>query len=142
MSSRSGESNVERFPHRMRKGKHLCRFCGKTLSGRKTSFCSKECLRDFFMQTDWKRVRQVVYERDGHNCMKCGKNVRKDSFHVDHIRPISKGGAEYSLENLQLLCPSCNLHKQGKWTRKDGGVSEEAFQKSEVLRKQRLRRKA
>ena len=94
------------------------------------------------MQTDWQRVRAVVYERDGHVCMKCGKYIRKDNYHVDHIRPISKGGAEYSLENLQLLCQSCNLTKQGKWTRKDGGVSEKEFQESEVLKKQRLRRKS
>lgn len=114
MSSRDGKTNYERFPGRKDDdGNHLCRVCGSVLSGRRTSFCNQKCLRDFYMVTDWGRVRRVVYERDGGICMKCGKNVRKD-FHVDHIHPISKGGPEWDLSNLELSCPTCNLKKGGK----------------------------
>ena len=65
------------------------------------------------MLTDWQRVRRVIYERDGGICMKCGKQVSKEDYHVDHIIPIAAGGAEWDLNNLELSCPECNL-KKGK----------------------------
>lgn len=113
--ARSGKKNSERFPGREdEKGNRLCRVCGKILTGRKTSFCGRRCLRDFWMKTDWKRVRMVVYYRDGGICMKCGKGVSLDNFHVDHIDPICNGGAEWDLDNLELSCPKCNLSKGSK----------------------------
>jgi 5-methylcytosine-specific restriction endonuclease McrA len=66
------------------------------------------------MKTDWKRVRRVVYARDGGICMKCGRRVKARNFHVDHIVPLSMGGDEWNLDNLELSCPDCNLHKGGK----------------------------
>ena len=42
-------------------------------------------------------------------CAYCQVNI-SDEFHVDHLIPVSKGGGN-SPENLQLLCPSCNLRK-------------------------------
>lgn len=115
--SRFGLNNYERFPSRTNNdGKYLCRVCGGVLTGRKTSFCGRRCLRDFFMLTDWQRVRKVVYYRDGGECIKCGKRVGLDNFHVDHIIPISKGGAEWELSNLELSCPGCNLSKGARMT--------------------------
>ncbi len=66
------------------------------------------------MLTDWERVRRVIFERDGGICMKCGESAKKDSFHVDHIIPISRGGDEWALENLELSHPKCNLSKGAK----------------------------
>lgn len=112
---RSGKYSSDRFPRNKNKdGKWLCRVCGKILHGRKTSFCDHRCLRDFWMLTDWRRVRRVIYERDGGICMKCTKGVPNDDFHVDHIIPISKGGDEWDLKNLELSCPKCNLEKGAK----------------------------
>jgi 5-methylcytosine-specific restriction endonuclease McrA len=110
--NRAKEQNYSRFPSKKNEdGKPLCRMCGAVLTGRRTSFCGRRCLRDFFMLTDWKRVRMVVFYRDGGACMKCGKPVPKDGFHIDHIVPISKGGDEWDLKNLELSCPDCNLRK-------------------------------
>ena len=66
------------------------------------------------MQADWPRVRRVIFERDGGFCMKCGKQVDKNDYHVDHIIPISAGGQEWDLENLELSCARCNLSKGAK----------------------------
>jgi len=66
------------------------------------------------MLTDWNRVRQVIWCRDGGVCMKCGKSLYPDDFHVDHIIPVSKGGEEWDLSNLELSCPECNLTKGAK----------------------------
>lgn len=112
MSDRKGNTNLDRFPYRKDADGHmLCRMCGQRTLGRRQTFCGPRCLRDFFMQTDWKRVRRVVYERDGGVCMKCGRRVLKRDFHVDHILPISQGGDEWDLDNLELSCPECNLQK-------------------------------
>lgn len=112
---RAGRMNFQRFPNRTNgEGKPLCRICGAVLSGRRTSFCGHRCLRDFFMLTDWQRVRDVIFARDGGICMKCGKRVSKDDYHVDHIHPVSKGGDEWELNNLELSCPRCNLSKGAK----------------------------
>ena len=46
--------------------------------------------------------------------MKCGKEVSRDHYHVDHIIPISAGGDEWDLSNLELSCPECNLKKGAK----------------------------
>lgn len=112
---RKGIVNHDRFPiSKNDEGKWLCRVCHTPLNHPKTSFCGHKCLRNFFMQTDWQRVRRVIYERDGGICMKCGKKVTRDNYHVDHIIPISKGGSEWDLNNLELACPECNLKKGAK----------------------------
>lgn len=44
-------------------------------------------------------------------CQNCGWSVDDGAtLHVDHIRPLSKGGTN-ARENLQALCAPCNLGK-------------------------------
>jgi 5-methylcytosine-specific restriction endonuclease McrA len=57
-----------------------------------------------------KDVQRLLVLQKKH-CACCGQRLRK--FHVDHIQPLSKGGTN-GPENLQLLCPSCNLSKSAK----------------------------
>ncbi|MGW8593542.1 HNH endonuclease [Dietzia sp. NPDC055877] len=45
-------------------------------------------------------------------CWICGSVL--DEFHVDHVKPLSKGGW-HCLSNLRPCCPSCNLRKGAKW---------------------------
>jgi 5-methylcytosine-specific restriction endonuclease McrA len=52
-------------------------------------------------------VYRKVFERDGYKCLKCGTMERLE---LDHIVPITKGGASV-LDNLQVLCRSCNASK-------------------------------
>lgn len=122
MADRKGIANHSRFPYRYTDdGFPLCRMCGVILTDKRRTFCSPRCIRDFKMVTDWERVREVVYVRDGGICMKCGKEVSKDEFHVDHIIPISVGGDEWDLSNLELSCPTCNLKKGAKTERGEVG---------------------
>lgn len=45
-------------------------------------------------------------------CVYCRIDIRK-SYHVDHIQPLS-GGGKHERENIQLLCPTCNVRKSAK----------------------------
>lgn len=56
------------------------------------------------------KKRQIIYERDGYKCLKCGeKDLSK--LTLDHVIPISWGGKD-NIKNLQTLCGNCN-HKKG-----------------------------
>jgi hypothetical protein len=52
-----------------------------------------------------------VWERDGKKCRYCRKE--KAPFHIDHIKPKSKGGKD-TLSNLVVACEKCNTSKQDK----------------------------
>ena len=51
-----------------------------------------------------------VMQKSNSVCCACGC---KDDLHVDHIVPLSRGGTN-ELDNLQMLCSSCNLSKGTK----------------------------
>jgi 5-methylcytosine-specific restriction endonuclease McrA len=61
--------------------------------------------------------KQKVRKRDL-ICQNCGTD--KGPFHVDHIRPYSKGGWN-NISNLQLLCAPCNRSKGAKWSPRSSG---------------------
>ena len=64
-----------------------------------------------------------VFKRDGYICQLCGIKTRpdfKNRYHskypnLDHIQPISKGGA-HSRQNTQCLCHHCNVSKSNTGT--------------------------
>lgn len=51
--------------------------------------------------------RAYIYRRDDYSCLGCG--VCSD-LTIDHITPISRGGADHR-SNYQTLCRSCNARK-------------------------------
>lgn len=54
-----------------------------------------------------------ILELQKWRCAYCRANLRKVVRHVDHIVPLSKGGAN-TKDNLQYLCESCNQRKAAK----------------------------
>lgn len=59
------------------------------------------------------KLKLEVFKKYGFRCAICGKsreNYPDLELHIDHIIPYSKGG-ETVLENLQVLCKSCNMGK-------------------------------
>lgn len=55
-------------------------------------------------------------------CAAC-KTCVKQKFHVDHVVPLFLGGSN-GKENLQILCPTCNVRKNKKdpieWAQQNG----------------------
>lgn len=49
---------------------------------------------------------------DSRECGVCSQYI-EDSYHLDHIEPLSKGGA-HAVSNIQLTHPICNLKKYNK----------------------------
>ena len=50
-----------------------------------------------------------MMSQQDHKCVICRTDI-DDICHIDHIYPVSLGGSN-TLDNLQLLCPECNMGK-------------------------------
>jgi 5-methylcytosine-specific restriction protein A len=59
----------------------------------------------------WQRVRRAKLT-DTPLCEHClARGITAAATEVDHIIPISKGGAWFDADNLQSLCKSCHSRK-------------------------------
>lgn len=63
----------------------------------------------------WTKVRKIVLDRDERTCCLCGaQEGGEDSkgkpvvLEVDHILAFQLGGAEFDLDNVAVMCKSCN----------------------------------
>ena len=60
-------------------------------------------------------LRYEILRRDKGRCCLCGASAKDGAkLHVDHIRPIAKGG-KTEPSNLRTLCDRCNLGKGAKY---------------------------
>lgn len=57
-------------------------------------------------------VVDLYYRQEG-RCVRCARSLEVLGYHVDHVKPLAKGGYNVAA-NLQLLCPKCNLRKGAK----------------------------
>ena len=67
-----------------------------------------------------------IFEHQRGLCANCHTKLFKSGkrkFHVDHIVPLARGGSNWP-DNLQCLCPTCNLSKGAKdpleWAKQNG----------------------
>lgn len=77
------------------------------------------------------RTRFEVFKRDSFNCQYCGKSAPEVILHVDHIKPVSKGG-DNSMVNLVTACDSCNLGKSNVEIGDDTAVKKQKQQLDEL----------
>ena len=70
--------------------------------------------KHIYNSRQWRKLRQMVL----HNqpiCVMCEqKNIYTTANTIDHILPINKGGAVWSIDNLQSLCSSCHNKKSAR----------------------------
>lgn len=88
-------------------------------------------------------VRLMARYKTNHRCYYCGRKFNQvnyqelDSFSVDHLVPLSKGGSLVHPDNLVPACIECNRQKNDmtleQWRRKLGGNFKFYFEIKGVL---------
>lgn len=63
--------------------------------------------------SNYKKILQQLLHKYKFQCVECGC-MDESRLTVDHIVPVSKGGSD-DMENLQILCKSCNSRKRDKY---------------------------
>jgi 5-methylcytosine-specific restriction endonuclease McrA len=65
--------------------------------------------RGYIKIEEWLRLKAKY----GHSCLCCGKEEPTVKVTMDHIVPVSLGGAS-TIDNIQPLCETCNTLKDNK----------------------------
>lgn len=79
--------------------------------GSRTNTSAKGTSGGYVREPIGAKLRYDILKRDKFRCVKCGaKQDERTQLHVDHIKPVSKGGTN-DHSNLQTLCSRCNLGK-------------------------------
>jgi hypothetical protein len=56
---------------------------------------------------------RTLFQRDDHMCMYCGGRFSPRQLSRDHVRPVSRGGADH-WRNVVTACVRCNNAKAGR----------------------------
>jgi 5-methylcytosine-specific restriction endonuclease McrA len=59
-------------------------------------------------------LRVRLWQRDAGICGICAEPADPEDFHIDHIKPYSRGGQTVE-SNLQVAHPGCNIAKHDRW---------------------------
>lgn len=57
----------------------------------------------------WQRLRKQILERDQYLCQIRAPRCTTHATQVDHITPVTDGGAWWDTNNLRAACKNCNL---------------------------------
>lgn len=82
-----------------------------------------------------KKTRFEVFKRDSFTCQYCGSKAPEAILEIDHISPVSKGGANDIL-NLVTACWDCNSGKGGRELSDNSAIEKQRAQ-LEVLNQRR-----
>lgn len=82
-----------------------------------------------------KKMRFEVLKRDKFTCQYCGKQSPDVVLHLDHIKPVSKGGKN-TLLNLVTSCVDCNLGKGARELSDESEIEKQKQQLAALAEKQ------
>ena len=82
-----------------------------------------------------KKMRFEVLKRDRFTCQYCGKQSPSVVLHLDHIKPVSKGGKN-TLLNLVTSCVDCNLGKGARELSDESELEKQKAHLSDLAEKQ------
>jgi 5-methylcytosine-specific restriction endonuclease McrA len=91
--------------------KRICLTCGVAFHPTKVrqTRCASHYSRETRFNGAWRKQRNAILSRDGHQCRYCGRPANT----VDHIIPVKRGGSDEPT-NLVAACASCNASKGAK----------------------------
>ena len=85
-----------------------------------------------------KKTRFEVFKRDAFKCQYCGRSSPDTILHVDHIKPVSKGG-DNDLINLVTSRADCNGGKSARTLDDDSAIVKQRAQLEELnVRREQL----
>jgi HNH endonuclease len=67
----------------------------------------------FLYGVDMSAQRDIVYKNSRGRCRKCKVELPEGILEMDHVVSRGKGGDD-SITNLQMLCPTCHMHKHNR----------------------------
>ena len=112
----------------------VCLSCGITFITSKSykKYCTQKCRKKYVNKTTHRQYRHLrrareknapgsftreqfnkLIEQVGGICPCCKKEIPKEKFTVDHIKPLVCGGSN-DISNIQPLCWICNVRKNAK----------------------------
>ena len=100
-------------PRKDAEGWH-CRKCGGVLTGRKTSWCSRQCEKEVLLLVHWPYIRICILRRDKFRCQMLkedGTLCLRGAGEVDHIVELADGGSFHEWDNLRAICEICHKKK-------------------------------
>lgn len=73
----------------------------------------KETAEAFYRSDEWREIRYRAFKYYGNKCACCGRGPEDGVIlNVDHIIPLSMNwSTRLDINNLQILCQTCNLGK-------------------------------
>jgi hypothetical protein len=85
-----------------------------------------------------KKLRFEIFKRDNFACQYCGARAPEAVLHVDHIKPVSKGGTNDML-NLVAACSGCNHGKGARELSDKSAIEKQRAQLEELsIRREQL----
>lgn len=91
---------------------------------------AREFARKFYHSKEWKRIREIVFQRDNGLCQKCLKEKDEEVpgdevHHLIWLRPtnINNPNITMNMDNLVLLCRDCHMQIHKASTHKKEGLN-------------------
>lgn len=102
---------ILKIPRRKKIEKHI----GYLIDKRKMDYEDRAKL---YSSPEWKILRKQIINSSANICSNCGKRINvPNDLTVDHIKPRSKyPNLSYDINNLTILCRSCNSMKGNRET--------------------------
>ena len=90
----------------------------------------------------WSREHAQLGTNAGFSCEYCDRHLLRsiedyDSWQIDHIDPVSKGGPEDDIDNKALCCKTCNFMKRDQKSDRSTRKERIAFFRQEIHKKRK-----
>lgn len=79
--------------------------------------CDLEGTITYWRDKLWKKVKEIVKERDGDRCVTCGKVVTGGDKQAGHFLTGASCSPTlyFHLKNVHVQCYRCNINLSGNW---------------------------